>query len=112
MSLIDATSDAAAGVAKGLSAAEAARTAILLMIELRESELLRGELQFQGPFSIERASFRVKPWFHGIYFGLPRHPKCTRRPNPACAVAMKCARALIEGTSTRIDGNPRCRRPQ
>src|SRR3954447_4120851 len=48
MPLIDVHSAATAGIVNTLIAKEATRTAILLIIELRKVELLRGELQVCG----------------------------------------------------------------
>src|SRR3954447_5799528 len=84
LSMIDVHSAATAGIVNVLIAKEAIRTAILLMIELRKVELLRGELQFCGSmFYCARVApsttvvAPAEPWLSG---GGSREARNTARP--------------------------------
>ena len=86
MSLIDVHSAATAGIVDALIAAEAMRTAILLMIELHRASWYEESYSCASLSSIARESFRVRLWLRQINFGLERTTAMTSsRSTTACA---------------------------
>ena len=72
MSLIDVHSEATAGIVDALIAAEAMRTAILLMIELRKTNCHEESYSCSDLPAIARESFGLRQWLRHMNLGLER----------------------------------------
>ena len=72
MLLFELHSAASAGIVDALIAAEAMRTAILLISELHKASCCEESTVRRGPCSIARESFRVRLWLRHINLGLEK----------------------------------------